>query len=50
MKQLTHFNTNFHQQTFPIILVCDNINNAPNIGSLFRISDAFGVEKLILCG
>lgn len=31
-------------------LVCDNVTNAPNIGSLFRISDAFGVEKLILCG
>jgi len=31
-------------------LVCDNVNNAPNLGSLFRISDAFGVEKLILCG
>ncbi|HMC01791.1 MAG TPA: TrmH family RNA methyltransferase [Flavobacteriaceae bacterium] len=50
MKQLTHYNTNFNKRTFPIILVCDNITNAPNIGSLFRISDAFGIEKLILCG
>src|SRR5690606_15000738 len=24
--------------------------NAPNIGSLFRIADAFGIEKLMLCG
>ena len=31
-------------------MVCDNVTNAPNIGSLFRISDAFGIEKLILCG
>ncbi len=31
-------------------MVCDNVNNAPNIGSLFRIADAFGIEKLILCG
>lgn len=30
--------------------MCDNVTNAPNIGSLFRISDAFGIEKLILCG
>lgn len=30
--------------------MCDNVNNAPNIGSLFRIADAFGVEELILCG
>ncbi len=48
--QLTHYNTNFKKQTFPIILVCDNVTNAPNLGSLFRISDAFGIEKLILCG
>ena len=48
--QLNHYNTNFTKRTFPIILVCDNVTNAPNIGSLFRIADAFGVEKLILCG
>ena len=48
--QLTHYNTNFKSKTFPIILVCDNVTNAPNIGSLFRIADAFGIEKLILCG
>ncbi|MEW4922654.1 TrmH family RNA methyltransferase [Algibacter sp. 2305UL17-15] len=48
--QLTHYNTNFQSKTFPIMLVCDNVTNAPNIGSLFRIADAFGVEKLILCG
>ncbi len=48
--QLTHYNTNFLKRTFPIILVCDNVTNAPNLGSLFRISDAFGVDKLILCG
>ncbi len=48
--QLNHYNTNFKKQTFPITLVCNNVTNAPNIGSLFRISDAFGIEKLILCG
>jgi tRNA G18 (ribose-2'-O)-methylase SpoU len=48
--QLTHYNTNFKKRIFPIILVSDNVTNAPNIGSLFRIADAFGVEKLILCG
>ncbi len=31
-------------------MVCDNVTNAPNIGSLFRIADAFGIEKLVLCG
>ncbi|WP_406683536.1 TrmH family RNA methyltransferase [Seonamhaeicola sp. MEBiC1930] len=48
--QLTHYNTYFTQKTFPITVICDNVTNAPNIGSLFRICDAFGVEKLILCG
>ncbi|CDF79039.1 TRNA/rRNA methyltransferase [Formosa agariphila KMM 3901] len=50
MTQLNHYNTNFSKKKFPITLVCDNVNNAPNIGSLFRTADAFGVEKLILCG
>ncbi|CAH8283171.1 SpoU rRNA methylase family protein [Mariniflexile fucanivorans] len=48
--QLTHYNIHFKKRKFPIVLVCDNVTNAPNIGSLFRISDAFGVEKLMLCG
>ena len=48
--QLTHYNTNFSKHTFPITLICDNVTNATNIGSLFRIADVFGIEKLILCG
>ncbi len=48
--QKTHYNTTFKQAKFPIVLLCDNINKAPNIGSLFRTSDAFGIEKLIFCG
>ena len=35
---------------FPITLICDNVTNAANVGSLFRTADAFGIEKLILCG
>ena len=50
MSQLTHYTSNFKKKKHPITLVCDNINNAPNIGSLFRIADAFGVEELIFCG
>ncbi len=48
--QLNFYNTNFKQKTFPIILVCENVTNAPNIGSLFRIADAFGIKKIIFCG
>ena len=46
----THYNTNFEKRMLPIILVTNNVGNAANIGSLFRVSDAFGVEKLILGG
>lgn len=48
--QLNHYNTKFNKQTLPITLVCDNVNKALNIGSLFRIADAFGIEELIFCG
>ena len=50
MTQLDHYSTKFPKRTFPITLVSDNVNNAPNLGSLFRTADAFGIEKLILCG
>ena len=48
--QLTHFNSNFKKKKHPITIVCDNINNAPNIGSLLRISDAFNIKEIIFCG
>ncbi|NNK83892.1 MAG: TrmH family RNA methyltransferase [Flavobacteriaceae bacterium] len=48
--QLTHHTSKFQSKTFPISVVCDSVTNAPNLGSLFRVCDAFGVEKLILCG
>lgn len=48
--QTNHYNSSFQKQNFPIVLVCDNITKALNIGSLFRTSDTFGVEKLIFCG
>ncbi len=48
--QLSHHHKAFDKKSFPIILVCDNITKAPNIGSLFRTADAFGIEKLIFCG
>ncbi|WP_308991383.1 RNA methyltransferase [Mariniflexile litorale] len=34
----------------PIIIVLDNIRSLNNIGSVFRTSDAFIVEKIYLCG
>lgn len=34
----------------PIIIVLDNIRSLNNIGSVFRTSDAFLVQKIYLCG
>lgn len=48
--QLTHEEIQFERKTFPITLVCDNIYFQQNIGSLFRISEAFGVENIIFLG
>lgn len=35
---------------FPICIIGDGIEAAVNVGSLFRVADAFGVEKLFLTG
>ena len=34
----------------PLIIVLDNIRSLNNIGSVFRTSDAFRIEKIYLCG
>ena len=34
----------------PIIVVLDNIRSLNNIGSIFRTSDAFRIQKIYLCG
>ncbi|WP_338378265.1 TrmH family RNA methyltransferase [uncultured Flavobacterium sp.] len=48
--QLTHDTTIFKKQKFPIIVLCENVTNAPNIGSLFRICDAFGIQEIVFNG
>ena len=37
-------------QKTPIIVILDNIRSLHNIGSVFRTSDAFLIEKIFLCG
>ncbi len=34
----------------PLIVVLDNVRSLNNIGSVFRTSDAFLIEKIYLCG
>lgn len=33
-----------------VVIILDNIRSMHNVGSVFRTSDAFAVEKIILCG
>jgi tRNA G18 (ribose-2'-O)-methylase SpoU len=48
--QLTHYQNEFQTKTFPITVVCDHLSFHQNVGALFRISEAFGVEKIIFLG
>ncbi|WP_420551253.1 TrmH family RNA methyltransferase [Tenacibaculum aiptasiae] len=48
MKQLTHYDIQNTQKTFPITIVCDAIRTPENIGMCFRISESFGVKKIFL--
>ena len=34
----------------PLVIVLDNVRSLHNVGSVFRTSDAFLIEKILLCG
>ena len=46
-KSVTEFKT---AEKTPIIVILDNIRSSNNVGSVFRFSDAFLIEKIYLCG
>ncbi len=48
--QLDHYQTPQNLRKFPLSVIADNIEIASNVGSLFRICDALGVETLYLTG
>ena len=45
--QLQHQSHKFQTTTFPVILLCNKVNSPANIGSLLRIADSFGIEKVV---
>lgn len=49
-SQLTYKEHEAAQIKFPLILMTDNLMGEANIGSLFRLADAFSIEKIIFCG
>jgi 23S rRNA (guanosine2251-2'-O)-methyltransferase len=52
LHELQRISTNefkFTKKT-PLVLALDNVRSMHNVGSLFRIADAFLLEKIYLCG
>ena len=39
-----------HATKTPITVILDNVRSAINVGSIFRTSDAFLIENILLCG
>jgi len=39
-----------NSEKIPLIVIMDNIRSLHNVGSIFRTSDAFRIEKIYLCG
>ena len=38
------------KEKVPLVIVLDNVRSLNNVGSAFRTSDAFAIEKICLCG
>lgn len=51
-KELHRISTEAFKQAskLPVAVILDNIRSQNNVGSVFRTSDAFRVEKIYLCG
>lgn len=37
-------------EKFPVIIILDHLRSAHNTGNIFRLAEASGIEKIILCG
>jgi tRNA G18 (ribose-2'-O)-methylase SpoU len=48
MRQLTHLEFERKEHKLSIIIVCDKLESAANLGSVFRAADAFGVSSIFL--
>ena len=34
----------------PLVVICDSLRSAFNVGSIFRTSECVGVREIVLCG
>lgn len=49
-RQLEHKEVNTAKRNFPLVVVCEDMLDPLNVGSVFRLADAMGVERLYLVG
>ncbi len=48
--QLNHQQHQAQKKKYPVCLLLNDFNSPANVGSIFRIADAFGIEKIFLTG
>lgn len=51
-NDLNRLNVNQYKEVVkhPLVVVLDSIRSLHNVGSIFRSSDAYRIEKVVLCG
>jgi len=49
-KQLVHTEVVRSGERFPLVIVCEDMLDPLNVGSVFRLADAMGVAKIYLTG
>lgn len=49
-RQLEHQEVTTGKRNFPLVVICEDMLDPLNVGSVFRLADAMGVEKLYLVG
>ena len=47
MAQLSHEQVSRSKAPYSLKMVCDGVSGPANIGSLFRLADAFGVQEIV---
>ena len=47
-RQFTHHENSNSSQKKRIIVICDGVTGPANLGGLFRLCDAFGVEEMLI--